>query len=121
MKTISEYYEGVFCVEAGWLYGEGRVMSKPTYDKLTRNNQLHVVRRGCRGNPALVSYDSLPDRFKKIIVENWGDLRKSEAKSYLERQIKENDDAMLYFMECNDGKLKDKERWKSCQGVGCCA
>lgn len=64
-----EYYNNILCVEAGWLYGDGDVMTMNNYRNLHRRNHIDVVRRGCKGVTALVRYDTIPTRFKNIIVE----------------------------------------------------
>ncbi len=67
-----EYYDGKLCVQGGWLYQNKRIMSKPNYKKLKRSERITVVQTGAGMRPALISYESLPPRFKEKIVEYLG-------------------------------------------------
>ena len=55
-------------MEAGWLMDKG-VMTSDNYKKMYTRRDIHVVRRGCRNTPALVDYESLPERFKRKVDE----------------------------------------------------
>ena len=63
-----QYYNNTLALEASWLV-EQEVISKDNYDILQRRNKIHVLRRGCMNTPALVAYDSMPERFKRRVVE----------------------------------------------------
>ena len=94
-----EYYNNILCVEGGWLYCEGEIMSKPSYDKLKVSNQVTIVRRGCKGTPALIAYDSIPSRFQKIIIDKWGDpYRQIKKQGFSDRVIIDNE-AMDFFQK----------------------
>lgn len=71
-----DYYHNTLCVEAGWLTDSG-ILSTSNYRNLTQRGSFNVLRRGCRNTPALVEYDSMPERFKKEIVKKVGDPHKS--------------------------------------------
>jgi hypothetical protein len=58
-------------MEAGWLIESG-IISKANYDYLCQSDRIDVVRRACRSNPALVAYESFPERFKAAIREKLG-------------------------------------------------
>ncbi len=97
-----EYYNNTLCIEAGWLIEEG-ILSKPNYDKLTRipkgkkESVIKVVRRGCLTSPALVSYDSIPERFKSEIKKKIGDPYEVATKSVLADTITPDDEAKRFF------------------------
>lgn len=67
-----ELYNNITCVQAGWLYNEAQIMSKSNYKQLSARGIIEVLRRGCKGTPALVSFESLPQKFKSAIVEQYG-------------------------------------------------
>lgn len=67
-----EIYRGVVCLEVGWLVEEAAVLTKENYSKLRLRNQIRVIRRGCYGTPALVEWESLPERYRKVVVKEWG-------------------------------------------------
>lgn len=95
-----EYYQNTLCVHGGWLYGEGDVMSMDSYKKMTVRNTLQVLRRGCKGNPALVAYESLPTKYKRIIEERIGGHPKTQTKrELLNEAITYDADAALYFAD----------------------
>jgi hypothetical protein len=69
------------------------------YKKLNQRNQIDVVRRACLNTPALVAYDSIPERFKKKIVEKIGDPYKKAAKSALGDLVFEDEAARKFFRD----------------------
>ena len=66
------HHNNILCIEAGWLYKEASVLTKHNYDRLLQRGAINVVRRGCKGTPALVEYESIPERFKNEIVKLLG-------------------------------------------------
>lgn len=48
-------------------------MSAAYYNKLTGQKSIEVVRRGCKGTPALISVDSLPTKYQDLIKQRFGD------------------------------------------------
>lgn len=55
-----EMYGNTICVSFTELVGGG-IISKPTYDKYTREGRLTVVQRGGNGREALIAYRSMPN------------------------------------------------------------
>lgn len=103
-----EYYNNILCFEAGWLI-DNDIMTRTNYDKLAKRKHLQVVRRASRNTPALVAYDSMPDRFKEAIIEKiGGDPYKLAKLNALEDLIEHNTEASKFFNE--DFKLSDG-RW----------
>ena len=94
-----EYFENTLCVEAGWLYDKNRgdVMTKPNYDRLRRNETLNLVRRGCKGTPALIAYESIPERFQKIIELKVGDPYAATRFKHFVDLLKADADAQTFF------------------------
>lgn len=78
---MTDYHNGILCVEVGALVDSG-IMSKSYYDKLKRDNIINVVRRGCKGTPALVSFDSLPTKYKSEIKKQVGDPRETKNRQF---------------------------------------
>ena len=92
-----QYYNNILTVEAGWMIEQG-VMTKMEYDNLVHHTKdIQVVRRACRNTPALVAYDSMPDRYKKAIVERVGDPRKQARQNVLEGLIEHSATATTFF------------------------
>lgn len=65
------------------------VMSKPNYDKLTRDFKkskmlgVNVIQTGGNGRVAMIAFDSLPPKYRAAFIETFGDPRKETEKSYL--------------------------------------
>ena len=61
-----EWYNNELCVRGGWLIESG-VMSKSNYRAMTNRGILTRERRSCQNRPALVRWESLPERFKNKV------------------------------------------------------
>jgi hypothetical protein len=93
-----EYHDNILCVAGGWLYGEGAIMTKANYDALVSRDRLQVVRKGGGpGRPALIKYESIPDRFKALIVAKEGDPYKKARFNDFEKYIIPDRHARAYF------------------------
>ena len=53
--------------------GSSAVMNLNNYKVLTQRKRIVVLRRGCNCTPALVEFDSMPERFRKAYIEKYGD------------------------------------------------
>lgn len=105
-----EYFNNILTVEAGWMIEQG-VMTDCNYRHLTTRGDIQVVRRACRNTPALVAYDSLPDRYKKAIAEKVGDPRQAARKNVLEGLIEHSGEATQWLEEFTlaDGRHLPKD------------
>ncbi|MDR2148882.1 MAG: hypothetical protein LBE91_20775 [Tannerella sp.] len=110
-----ELYHNILAVEAGWLF-EKNILTKPTYDKLSRRGSIDVLRRGCQNTPALVAWDSIPDRFKRAVKVELGDKNPYDAvKSSLIESCVEHSAAVSDFFDTyalSDGRNLPKEKRK---------
>lgn len=75
--------------------GGDAVMTKVNYQNMINRKKIAVLRRGCYGTPALIEYDSLPERFKKKFIEKYGDPEKSMRKD--KPHLAENSEAREYY------------------------
>lgn len=92
-----EYFNNILAVEVGWMIREG-IMKDYDYKHLAyRSHDIQVIRPACRNTPALVAYDSMPDRYKKAIVERVGDPRKQARQNVLEGLIEHSATATTFF------------------------
>jgi hypothetical protein len=91
-----QYFNNILTVEARWMIEQG-LMTEANYNKLGQRKDIQIVRPGCRNTPALVAYDSLPDRYKKAIVERVGDPRKQARQNVLEGLIEHSAAATAFF------------------------
>lgn len=67
-----EYQQNTLCVASTWLYSTG-IMTEGNYKWLCSNDKMKKLTIGGNGRKALIAYESIPDRFKKIIREKVGD------------------------------------------------
>lgn len=91
-----QYFNNILTVEAGWMIEQG-LITKNNYLQLANRGDIQVVRRACRNTPALVAYDSMPDRYKRAIVERVGDPRKQARQNVLEGLIEHSAAATAFF------------------------
>lgn len=106
-----EYYNNILCFEAGWLI-DSDIVTRTNYDNLVRRKQFNVVRRASRNTPALIAYDSMPERIKKAIREKIkGDPYDQIKHSELEDFIEQNAAALDFFesFKLNDGRFIPKQ------------
>ena len=91
-----QYFNNILTVEAGWMIEQG-VMTSENYRQMSHRGDIQVVRRACRNTPALVAYDSMPDRYKQAIAERVGDPRKQARQNVLEGLIEHSATATTFF------------------------
>jgi len=105
-------YNNTLAVEANWLFEE-EIMTVSNYKQLSARGNLNILRRGCLNTPALVAYDSMPERFKKTIVvklnnKNPYDVVKTNLiESYIQHSVKLEDFFDTYKL--SDGRRLPKE------------
>ena len=67
-----EFQQNMLCVRSTWLVGQG-IMSESNFKLLVHRGKMKKITIGGNGRKSLVAYESIPDRFKKIIREKVGD------------------------------------------------
>jgi hypothetical protein len=108
-----DYYENILCIEGGWLYGDGDVMKKSTYDSLVARGKLTILRNGGgKDRPALISYDSLPSQYRKIVDLKVGNVQKvAKVGQFMQAIIPDNDAAKYYYnFKLPDGRNLPESR-----------
>ena len=101
-----EWVDNILCVHASWLYGDGAIMSQSCYKLLVHRGSIEVVRRACRNRPALVAYESLPERFKSAIEEKIGNPYKKVEENEVLKYMKEVPAALKFYREYRYGEDK---------------
>ena len=87
-----ELYKNTLAVEANWLFEEG-ILTESSYKQLSARRKIHTLNRACLNTPALVSYDSLPERFKKMVIVKIGHknpydvVRVNLIESYIQHNV----------------------------------
>lgn len=91
-----EYYNNTLTVSARNLIDNG-IMSEDNYRKMTTRKVIRVVRRGCLNTPALIDYNSLPERFRKVMELEFGDPTKKALSNVLEQYIIQDTKAIEFY------------------------
>lgn len=91
-----QYYNNILTVEANWLIAQG-IISESNYKQLSYTKDIRVVRRGCRGQEALVDYESMPERFRRKVDEIVKDPYKAVRTNVVEECIAHSAEASDYF------------------------
>lgn len=91
-----QFHDNTLAIEVSWLEREG-IITKDAYHKLTQRQNIRVVRRGCANTPALVAYESIPERFRRLIEQKVGDPYKMVKVNQVESHIKPNTEASKLF------------------------
>ena len=100
-----EYYNGVLCVNGGWLYGDGKVMSYSDYVNMTKKEKgktksgAKLLRRGCRSTTALIEFESLPQKYRQIFHELHGDPKKIVGRDWMLEDMEHDYDAVKFYRE----------------------
>lgn len=92
-------YQNTLCVQAKALYTDFDVLSEGYYKKLCSTGTLQKLRVGGNGRTALISWQSIPERFKKEIVKIVGDPYKQVQETKLEDRLIYDPAAAAYFSE----------------------
>lgn len=101
-----EWYKGLACVTYKELTDgnpkserieERPVMSRSTYDNLQKRGRLSVVRRACYETPALISFKSLPLKYRQAFIAKHGDPEKVAKTSCLKDLVVIDAKAEAFF------------------------
>ena len=113
-----EMYKGYVAISARWLIENG-IITKVNYDQLCHRHHIRVVRRGCKGTPALVDWQSMPQEIKgriEGIIGNPNDVAKQECmlRNIVEHRRANCKDieAWDYFSSVRgaDGRMLEREK-----------
>lgn len=75
------------------------LFSVNTYSSLVKRGHIKVIRRGCYGTPALIEFDSLPDRYKSLLAPRVDAFRKSAGKNEIADIMQHDPKAAKYYNE----------------------
>lgn len=91
-----QYWNNILAIEASWLIEQG-IMTEVNYKNLTNRQDIQVVRRGCRGQGALVAYESMPERFRRKVEAIIPDPYKAVQVNMVEEHIEHSAAASAFF------------------------
>ncbi|MFK5855411.1 MAG: hypothetical protein QM503_04710 [Bacteroidota bacterium] len=103
-----EYYQNTIAIPASSLIGT--VFTRENYKLLSHRGKINILRRGCRNTPALVEYESMPERFKQDVRDKLGDPNKILKNDLFTSYIEFDNEAHDYFSAFRkpDGKPLDQ-------------
>ena len=73
------------------------IFTETNYKQLSARKEINVVRRGCRGQEALVAYESMPERFRRKVEAIVKDPYKAVQVNGVEVLIEHSVEASEYF------------------------
>lgn len=91
-----QYQQNTLCLSASWLW-ENNILTEGNYKKLCSVGHLKKVTIGGNGRKALVAFESIPERFKKAIIEKVGDPYASVKKIVFAEYMQWDHEAEAYF------------------------
>ena len=103
IQGIIQWADNILCVHGGWMYGDGGIMTKATYENTIRRNDGIVVQRGGRSRIALINYERIPERFKEAIELKIGDVYEYVKENELLKYIKEDQKALNFYRDYRFG------------------
>lgn len=96
------YHNNKLCISAGELIQTG-IITKTNFDKLKQRGKINVISRACYGNPALVEFDTLPEKIKQAANQMIVAPQKKQA-TYLESFFVQDMKAFHFY---NNYRLQD--------------
>ncbi|WP_264521170.1 transposase family protein [Flavobacterium sp. N1994] len=90
------YQQNILCIASSWLW-ENDILSEGNYKKLCSTGQIRKLTIGGNGRKALVAFESIPDRFKKLICDKVGDPYASAKKIIFADYMTWDHEAETYF------------------------
>ena len=91
-----EYYDNILCISHAELTGgdpmdpnplQRPILTEANFKYYKSKRKFRVVNRACYGTPALVAYNSLPDRIKEKVVAKYSDPESDTRKYVLKNMI----------------------------------
>jgi hypothetical protein len=115
-----EFQQNTLCVQSAWLW-ESNIISCDYYRKLCSLGKIKKLTIGGNGRKALVAYESIPDRFKKLIREKVGDPYASVKNivfcDYMDWDYKAADYFAGYLLENSEHLPEEKQKEYTHQAI----
>lgn len=92
-----EYHQNTLCVAANWLYKDNQIMTISNYCRMLGNPLKRATPRGGNGRTVWITFESIPDRFKKAIREKGIDPYASVKKIVFAEYMQWDHNAEDYF------------------------
>ncbi len=100
MLPWGEIYKGILCVHGGWLYKGAQVMSCDLYKSYVKRGPFNMLRKGGgKGRPALIEWRTIQPKYRKQIIERYGDPEKLTAQNGLTKHLELDTKAQAFFRD----------------------
>lgn len=90
-------------------------MTKGCYDILIQRKDIDVIQRACRNRPALIAYESMPERFKAAIESKLGDVYQYVKENELLKHIQEDQKTVAFFRDYRFGDDRSLHEETQCE------
>lgn len=109
--SIYETIDEKIGVSVRWMIEED-IISLSNWKMLVHRNYVNVLRRACRGTPALAELSSLPDKYRVKVLEIGGLPQKEREINLLEEMYEPVAEAIRYFddYEFDGGRKLTREK-----------
>lgn len=99
-----KFHENIICLEYSELVPE--LMPKSTFDSSKSRGNITVFGRGGNGREILIAFESLPAKYRSMVIERYGNPYEYLAKEPIAEQVKLNWDysAETYFRKFSIGE-----------------
>ncbi|WP_281237884.1 hypothetical protein [Flavobacterium praedii] len=115
-----EFQQNTLCVASTWLVNEG-VISEPNLKLLVYRGQIKKVAKGGNGRRAMVAYESIPDRYKKIIrdrgIDPYASVKNIVFGDYMEWDYKAESYYSDYLLDNGKHLPEEKQREYTHQAI----
>lgn len=91
-----EYQQNTLCVAANWLW-DNNILTMDYFKKLCQRGHIKKLTTGGNGRKALVAFESIPERFKRQIIEKVGDPYAKAKKIIFADYINWDHEAEAFF------------------------
>lgn len=115
-----EFQQNTLCVASKWLVNEG-VISEPNLKLLVYRGQIKKLTKGGNGRKAMVAYESIPDKYKKIIrdrgIDPYASVKNIVFGDYMEWDYKAESYYSDYLLENGKHLPEEKQREYTHQAI----
>jgi hypothetical protein len=108
-----EYYNNTTLCITGSELIRPEILSEGYYKKLRAEDRINVLRRGCKNTPALIEFQSLPEKYKQAVIKLYGDPYKTVKYNQFKDHIEPDENARDFFnkyQHSNGEYLSDQKK-----------
>ncbi|WP_264522175.1 transposase family protein [Flavobacterium sp. N1994] len=115
-----EYHQNTLCVVSSWLW-ENNILTAEHYRKLCSRGHIKKLTIGGNGRKALVAFESIPERFKKMIrekgIDPYASVKKIVFSEYMHWDHKAEDYYRDYLLDNGTHLPEEKQQEYTHQAI----